>query len=324
MKKVLMVVPTFNPSNKQENYEVWKRVIDGFVMQRSKDLHIDIGIADNVSDQEGRDLLLKWQKEIPDLYLDFIDVRYSMHICINHLNLYLKDNDYDWIGHSNSDVIWENPDSMSTLLKDAELNKDCVVISPQVDIDMNACFPQFIEYDDRPPTMLKVPEGINGHAYLHKREFYQAYDYKRPDVLWAHRAESFIGYCCAAIRKREYISHRVMLHHYRNGSYNMGMEREDFDFYDKPMEAWGTKEDFMKMVEDGYWIGFGFEECYILADNPIEESRAHNSDVYDEDKYPLTDDLYKFLRKNLFLTKEQLDYDKLNAKIYDPVIKSKF
>jgi len=106
---------------------------------------------------------------------------------------------------------------------------------------------------------------------------------------------------------------------------NQTMEREkSFDFYDRPYDTWGSKEDFIKMIESGQSIGIGWEECYYynrgiekVTNQPPPESRHHNPDAYDENKYPKTDELFHFLKKNLFLNKEQLDYDKLNAKIYE-------
>jgi len=323
MKKILMLVNTYNPRNNTYNYKVWKRMLVSLIIQRKDDLHVDIAIVDDISHQDGRDLLLVWQKQVPDLYLDFIDSRYSVHVCLNHVTHNLRNNNYDWIGNCSSDILWTNPDDLSTLISDAELNSDCVMISPQISTDMNLCFPQFIKHGDFPPSMLKVPETVNGHCYIRHKSLMEAYDYKTTDILWGQGTESIFGYSCAAIRKREYISHRVRLDH------NIAaMERVYHGWYDKPYETWGSKEKFLKMIESGKDIGIGFEELYFYTkDIPgliyiAPDSRAHNPDAYDEDKFPKTDELYHFIKKNLYLTKEQLDYDKLPAKIYDPVIKT--
>ncbi len=45
----------------------------------------------------------------------------------------------------------------------------------------------------------------------------------------------------------------------------------------------------------------------------------HNSDCFDENGYAKTDELYRFLKKNIFLTKKELDYKKIPFQLKRPV-----
>jgi len=44
----------------------------------------------------------------------------------------------------------------------------------------------------------------------------------------------------------------------------------------------------------------------------------HNPDCFNENGYAKTDDLYHFIKQNLFLTKDELDYEKINHELYYP------
>lgn len=44
----------------------------------------------------------------------------------------------------------------------------------------------------------------------------------------------------------------------------------------------------------------------------------HNPDCFDENGYAKNDDLYHFIKENLFLTKEELDYDKIRHEVHYP------
>jgi hypothetical protein len=189
---------------------------------------------------------------------------------------------------------------------------DCAVMSCQVDIDMCDCFRAINFFNpESPATPLKITQGVNGHFYLYTKYFIDAYDGKKIDVLWGHRLEPFVSYQCVAIRKREYLSHKVLLHHYRSGVDNLGTERKDFESYDKPFETYGTKEHFLDVMTEGTKFGIGFEELYVIAGHPVPESRMHDDSVYGEDGFPKDDKLYHWIKDNLFLTKKQLDYDKI-------------
>jgi hypothetical protein len=288
-------------------------VIDGLVSQRKEDLEVDIVVCDNVSAEAGRDLLRKWQKEIPGLYLVFTEPRYPMNTCINHAWLLMRGRGYDYYSYVGSDVIHTNPEGFRTLIREMKQLPDCAVMSCQVDIDMNGECRELIKFNpDLPATPLKITQAVNGHFYLYTKEFIDKYDGKKIDVLWGHRLEGFVSYQCAAIRKREYISHKIMLCHWRGGVFNeIGNERLDFPSYDRPYETYGTKEHFLDVVTKGTTFGIGFEELYQRVNRPVPETRMHDPSVYGEDGFPKDDTLYHWIKENLFLTKEQLDYDKI-------------
>jgi len=311
VSKILVAIPTYNPSG-HDHFHVWRQVIDSLVKQRKPNLEVDIVVCDNVSAQNGRDKLIEWQKEIPNLFLIFTEPRLPVHVCTNHAWGLMKHRGYDYYSYINSDVIHQSPDSYSILTSEMTELPDCAVISPQVNKDMCEAFNSMIFFSpSAPPTRLQVSQGVNGHTYLYTDEFMKAYDYRKPDVLWGHRTEPFISYQCAAIRKAEYLSHKVVLTHYRDNEMNIGLERKEFEFYDKPFETYGNKESFLLKMSEGIEYGIGFEEVYCVnGGRGIPETRKHKSELY-EGGFPKDDRLYNWIKTNLFLTKEQLDYDKI-------------
>ncbi len=307
-----MVIPTYNPKG-DEHSDIWKMAIDAYVAQRKSDLQVDIVVADNTSTREQREHLHHFQQITPNLFVIYTNQRYPMNVCINHAWMLMKEHNYDYYGYACSDIIFTNPDSISTLVKEMQELPDCAIISAQVDCDMCDVFRHINVFDpNMPATPLKISQGVNGHFYLCDKEFLKAYDWKRVDVLWGHRAESFVSYQCAAVRRREYLSHKVILHHYRKGNENTGVERDGFEVYDKPYETWGTKEDFLNKMTEGTKVGLGFEELYDTALHPVAETRLHDPSIYGVDGFPKDEEarikLYNFIKDNLFLKPEHLNY----------------
>jgi glycosyltransferase involved in cell wall biosynthesis len=311
VSKVLVAIPTYNPTG-HDHYNVWRMVIDGLIAQRNNEVDVDIVVADNISTVTGRDILRKWQKEIPGLYLVFTEPRLPMNSCINHAWMLMKERGYDYYSYVCSDVIHTDRRGIRTLIGEMKELPDCAVMSCQVDVDMCDVFREINFFNpEAPATPLRITQGVNGHFYLYTKDFLKAYDWKKIDVLWGHRLEPFVSYQCSAIGKREYLSHKVIIHHYRETNENVGVERKDFESYDKPFETWGTKEDFLKMIDENMQYGLGFEELYQIAGHIVPETRMHNPDAFDEKGFAKSDTLYKIIKDKLFLKPEHLDYGKI-------------
>ena len=61
------------------------------------------------------------------------------------------------------------------------------------------------------------------------------------------------------------------------------------------------------VTEDGYNLGFGYEECRSIM--------VHDSSKYDENGHCKNDELKEWIKNNLFLSKEEFDYEKMNWEV---------
>ena len=216
-------------------------------MQRSNDLYVDIVVADDVSGRKTRTKLIEFQKQTKDFYLDFIDKWFSSQfIGFNHALSLFKNRHYDYYAYCASDASFRNKDDLRILL--ADMNKDCCFILPQSDSDMNQRFDFDIK---KPPTRIRLGEAVPLHIGIFTREFMEAYDFKYIDILGGPRNEGFYPYLCAAIKRHQYLSHRVSIHH---------LKAKD-RCTNQPLLAPQYKRDFFEMLRKGQKLGLGFEEC---------------------------------------------------------------
>ena len=307
MKKVLAIVMTYNPENKNI-FQIWRSVIDSLISQRKEDITVDVVACDNCSSIEARSALLGLQKEREGLSLIFVDKRYPVNLLWNFAITLFDKESYDYIIFNTSDCMFNEPDSLSVLIKDIEMNFEWIIISPQVDNDMNMHWGHHVKYHGIiSPTRVDIGEGVNGHFHMFNQTYLKAFDYKRPDLLWGHRSEPLFPYLCASINKQEVISHKVQMHHV-----TAGKTRQGFEQYDKLMEEYGDWDKFLGMLRTrGRQLGLGFEELY--GNDP--KTVHHNDQAFDGRGYAKTGELYEFIKKELFLQPDQFSYSNIQYEL---------
>ena len=111
---------------------------------------------------------------------------------------------------------------------------------------------------------------------------------------------------------RQYASHRAdVIHEARHYISPLGMEREEFSKYGVIVEQYsGGKDRFIKMIEDGIEMGLGYENIYTPGEFPLV--RIPNLKYYNDNLLAPDDRLYNYCKNNLFLSKEELDYEKID------------
>ncbi len=370
MKKVLAIICTYNPQDRNYNQSFedfshpWFDAIRSWQIQREEDLDIDIVIADDVSGPKTRAKLLEFQKQTNNFYLDFIDEWFSGPLIgFNHALYLFKDKHYDYYAYVTSDASFQNKGDLKILLND--MNENCGFISSQADYDML----QHFDFNERkPPTRVHLGEAVCSHIGIWTREFMEKYDFKYVDILGGLRTEGFYPYLCAAIKRNQLLSHRVCIHHIKAiDRYNKSLNQCDF----MPLLSSYYKRDFYKMLEGGMKLGMGFEEAIgsisiywnmflneprwstfemlvikAIALNPVFKTvfnvcnsinlipkkiaylvgkaqgkpnyHRHNPDCFDKKEYSKSDALYYFMKENLFLTKDELDYKKIPFQLVIP------
>ena len=158
---------------------------------------------------------------------------------------------------------------------------------------------------------LYVPLGnaLNCHVTMFSHEMYEAYNSKLiPDVFRAFCTESTFRYLAAAIKTKWYVMKDQQVQHlkaiegpstgfahvspqYKNTWNNLLYDRNALDF-----------------IKDTEFInsGIGYEECNNIL--------PHNKAAYDENDIPLdSEGMKKLINKYFFLTKKELDYNKMNV-----------
>lgn len=193
------------------------------------------------------------------------------------------------------------------------------MVSAQVDNDFGWCWFGQNEYAKpilQEDMIIPVGRACNLHCQIFSNEIYKFYGNVIPDIFRSYCTESVFSFINAAIKKKWVVSSEVRVHHaftVPDGKPNDGdgLDGHSSGFRAPP----GTWDDVfgpysMKEIvakPEGTKLGFGFEE--------LRGIKTHDSNCFDSDGFCINNELKLFLRDNLFLKKEDFDYDKINRKI---------
>ena len=153
---------------------------------------------------------------------------------------------------------------------------------------------------------IPVGRACNLHTQLFSNEIFKAYDNKIiPDIFIAYCTESVFSFVSAGVSQKWIILKDTVLEHLKSvdgatsGFHHIGPRG------DSTNNLFGGL-DIRQIVKDpeAWASGFGYEEMQGVF--------PHDPDQYDSDGFAKQPErLKEFIRKNMFLSKELFDYDKL-------------
>ena len=147
---------------------------------------------------------------------------------------------------------------------------------------------------------LVVPIGrtCNLHMQMFSHELLATYGKLMPDVFASDTSESIFSFMCAAIKRKMLILGGPIIRHMSmlDGA-SSGFQRGQVPFKI-------TKDEFKRRLDEGYHVGFGYEECGgVLMHDPAK---------YDADGWLVSEDLRagleRFIRDKMFLQPAEFDY----------------
>ena len=155
---------------------------------------------------------------------------------------------------------------------------------------------------------IPIGKACNLHTQLFSNEIFKAYDKKIiPDIFIAYCTESIFSFVAAGVSQKWIIMKDLVLEHLKSvdgatSGFNHVGPRGD-----STNNLFGDL-DIKLIVEDpeAWDSGFGYEEMQgVFCHDP---AKYENGFVKDPER------LKEFIRKNMFLTSNVFDYDKLNYK----------
>lgn len=161
-----------------------------------------------------------------------------------------------------------------------------------------------ITYPELGEYTYKIGETTNLHCQIYSEEFRKAYGGKlHCDIFANDTSESVTSYLCAAIRKKFIMTNRIRVFH------NCHLDGASIGWRggDGPVKRlFMTEKTMDQRYQEGYQFGFGYEECNGNA------NWLHDPTMFNENGEALAPEaLHKFLKEELFLKKEEFDYDKI-------------
>lgn len=197
---------------------------------------------------------------------------------------------YDYYVYCAEDCVMTKENDLETLIN--EFNADDIgIVSALVDNDNSQWYPHYNDYDQKKTSEVSIGESVNMHQFVFSRQFMEKYDFKYPDILGAWATESVLTFLNSAINMKWLHCHKVVLNHQRS------WKEKGFDGY-----CYLGKKSIKDIFENGQKVGLGFECCKNMY--PYDKS------LYAENKCLCYTALYEYIKENLFLNTDEIDYAK--------------
>lgn len=156
--------------------------------------------------------------------------------------------------------------------------------------------------------IIPLGKGMGTHTNLISNDLRSFYGNVYPDVFASHCTESTFSFINAALKKQWLLVKDFILPH------NISMDGQSSGFnpaewlyqnrrptFDHPYIINSILE--RVLTSRSVQCGFGYEECRNILN--------HDASQFDENYHCINNDLKYFIKDNLFLKKEELDYDSI-------------
>ena len=148
-----------------------------------------------------------------------------------------------------------------------------------------------------------VPIGktINLHAQIFTDELFEAYGQRIiPDIFAGHCTESVFSFMCAAIKRKFCVCRGNIVQHLPNmDGGSSGFKPDGVETWDHVFRSPRTMAQIIQ-DPDAKACGFGYEECRQIM--------LHDPEQFDSDLFCKNDRLKEFIKTNLFLPNELMNY----------------
>ncbi len=157
--------------------------------------------------------------------------------------------------------------------------------------------------------MVPIGKTLNLHVTVFSDALFEAYDKKIiPDVFASYSTESVFSFQCAAIKKQFCVCRGVVVDHaHAMDGGASGFRGKGFGTPDHVLMGPSMRQ-ICDDVE-GTKAGFGYEE--------FRHFKMHDPTQFDGNNHCINDMLLPFMKKNVFLSKELLDYEKISFEFFN-------
>lgn len=173
-----------------------------------------------------------------------------------------------------------------------------------------------VAYRPNDDHILPLGRATNLHCQIWSEEWRQAYGKILPDIFANDTMESTFSYMAAALRKQYMVTTQIsVLHLHSLDGASCGQRNTTNPNYTAASEhmpnilLYKTKRNMDARHQEGYEFGFGYEGC--------KNFWPHDPAKFDGNGMAIDDRLAPWIRNNLFLTKEEFDYESL-VRIFRP------
>ncbi len=299
---------------RRDNTQVYIKAIKSFLNQNFDDFRVMLSACRN--SPECIDVLYEVFKN---------DISYSLHTEPHTVNITFNKSLQDFVRHYgpaesylyiDSGCTFDDQKDVLSKLYDCYKSGPYGIVSLQCDTDeaLQILDPKFkyqtseiqIKGED---YVIPIGKSINQHTFLFSNEMFKAYNNKiTPDVFAAYCTESTLNFLAAGVKQKWVIMKDLQIRHLKAVDGPSVSQSHISKEHRNPWNNLLCGRDARAFINDpeAYRVGLGYEECNNIMN--------HNPDAYDKDGYSIyPEELVKNINKYFFLSKEELDYDKMKS-----------
>lgn len=254
--------------------------------------------------------------------IDQIQARFDNKICYNLIREVVPVNvsfnhsvkqhkkvfgDSDAYFYMASDTIFTANDQLSQL-HNLMMSGNYGIVSAKPTIDSG--FIEWLKFDynalpENRDYIIPVGKACNMHTLLFSNKIYEYYGNIIPDIFAAYCSESTFSFMLAAIGLQWIICNGVVMNHFK--SFDGASSGFDHKVNNVPWDnTWHCTRSMKDIIADNEGIknGFGYEELNgVLIHDPSQF----------ENNVCINAKLKEFIKNNIYLHKEEFDYDAVNS-----------
>jgi len=313
-KKYLVVYNTCGISGK-DNSDYYVDAISTINKQKFKNYKLAVSSCQNPEYQIEKILQnckVDYINAIEDVLPVNITFNDTVRECIKHYG------DFEAFLYLDSGIKFTNENQLGDLIEMYE-SGNYGMVSAQVDNDFGWCWFGLDEYSRpvlRRDMLIPIGKACNLHCQVFSKEIYEHYGNVIPDIFRSYCTESTFSFINASLKKQWAVASKVRVHHAFKVPDGMPDAGDGLDGHSSGFRAPpGTWDDIypphtMKEIislQEGTDCGFGYEE--------LRGIKLHKKECFDDNFYCKNNDLKDFLKKYLYRSIEDFDYEKINKQI---------
>ena len=232
--------------------------------------------------------------------------------------------EFDGYVYVASDVKFTNDLDSLTKLDNRIKNQENGIVYPEIDRD-NGYFWWF-DFDESKNIWdvfgrdkdFVVPVGstANLHCAVFSNKIVKEYSRPLPDIFVSYCSESSFSFLAAGVKQRFVITNDVLCNHGVNDGRHHQLDGQTLVYGAGWDYVYPGSKSVKEIVEspEAYKCGFGHEEWVLSRNVDVPKDKTfliHDPEQFDENGFSIDNRLRDFIRENLFLSKEVLDYDKI-------------
>jgi len=265
----------------------------------------------------------------PQCDFNSIEEPLPINVTFNHsiLEAVKRYGEFDAYAYVSCDSLFPEDNMIQGLFDLLKSNPDYGMSTPQTDID--GCYAYGLKlgggrhgidderarhemFKDGKDYIVPIGRACSPHVNFYNPKFLSFYGKLLPDIFAAYCTESIFTFLNAAINLKWVISKdHSIVHHANTDVPSAGFRPEERDAppWDYPIPHFGESLIHVFKNEEAIKLGLGYEECENIVN--------HDPSQYSPEGFCKNESLKHYLKDNVYLNREQLDYNNIKGTYYE-------